>query len=380
MITVILPTGNTNNLSPLTDLISESMLPIANKPILEHQIELLAQHGIKEILIVLKHKPKEVIDYFGSGEKWGVELHFINIRQFLGCVNAFQQIHLQWKGPFLCMPGHVITNFDVTQFLKVHKNGKNDLTLCSENGASHKKINFSLNDNFLRKSPFIIEEELLSKMLKQQNEMVPHSESTSLMPEINIFNCKPSVRFCYLDSPKDYWETTRLALEKKIDGLILAGKEISSGIWIGAHSEIHPRAILKPPLMIGDHCDINKNAVLENGSVIGDHSIIDEGTFVARSIIWKGTYVGPQTQITNSVVSKKLLFNIPRKTKIEISESFILGNSEPDLHFSNKKSHKKSNSLKPIRIFFILLTRFINKLICRYYFNKANLKLKKIEL
>jgi NDP-sugar pyrophosphorylase family protein len=106
------------------------------------------------------------------------------------------------------------------------------------------------------------------------------------------------------------------SLEGRIDGLIIKGKEISKNVWIGAHSEVHPKAKLKAPVVIGDHYVIHKYAVIEKGCVIGDNSIIEEGASVSRSVILKGTYAGANTQITDSVANKNQLFHIPRNTTL----------------------------------------------------------------
>jgi mannose-1-phosphate guanylyltransferase/phosphomannomutase len=378
MIAIILPTADTKNLSPLTDSISESLLPIANKPILEHQIEFFAQQNIKEIVVVLKHKHLQVEKYFGCGERWGVKLKFVFEKRFQGELNTLNRFQHLWKDTIVCLPGNILTNLDLTQLLKVHKFGKSDITLCQADINSSKKQVDLLNKGLPEQTPFVIEPGVLPQILKQVKENSTFPESNKLAPKISIFNSKSSEGYFFLDSTKDYWEINQQSLEGKIDGLIIKGKEISKNVWIGAHSEVHPKAVLKAPLLIGDHCVVNKDVVIEGGSIIGDNSIIEEGTSVSRSVVWKGTYAGAQTQIADSVVNKNHLFHIPRRTMVQVSEPFILGDSEPELSLKIRKLHP-TKSLKVDSQMFSFLTRIMDMFAIRFNLFKANLKMQKKE-
>lgn len=376
MIAIILPTGDPQSLSPLTEVISESLLPIVNKPILEHQIELLAQHGIKDIFVPLKHKPDQVTDYFGCGERWGVKLHFISIQRYGGALNTLREIQKQLIGPILCIQGNVFSNPDVAQFIKVHEYGESDMTLCLPHELANSKSHGFLNDDLMEKFPFIIESDLLRGKSKVTIENPQDPDQNLFVPRFSIFSCKPSVRYLYMDSPESYWDINRRILEKNVDEVIIKGKEISKGIWVGAHCEIHPKAKLKPPLVIGNHCVINKDAVLENGNVIGDHSIIEEGAFLTRSIVWKGTYVGTQTEIKDSIVNKNLLYNLPRKIMLKVTESFLLGDSKPEFNFPKISTSKSGFLVKGNRLF-AFPARLVDRIVITLNIFKAKIKLHK---
>jgi mannose-1-phosphate guanylyltransferase/phosphomannomutase len=376
VIGVILPTGDPQSLSPLTDMTSESLLPIVNKPILEHQIELLAQHGIKDILVPLKHKPDQVKGYFGCGERWGVKLNFISIQKYGSALKTLSEIQKQLIGPILCLQGNVFSRPDVAQLIKVYEYGETDMTLCLPHELANSKSNVFLKDDLMEKFPFIIESELLRSKSKVTIENLPDPNQNLFTPRFSIFSCKSSVRYLCLDSPESYWDINRRVLEKNVDEVIIKGKEISKGIWIGAHCDIHPKAKLKPPLVIGNHCVINKNTVLENGNVIGDHSIIEEGAFLTRSIVWKGTYVGTQTEIKDSIVNKNLLFNLPRKIMLKVTESFLLGDSKPEFNFPKISTSKSGFLVKGNRLF-AFPARLVDRIVITLNIFKAKIKLHK---
>jgi len=64
---VILAAGEGTRMRPLTYTRPKVMLPIANKPILEHLISELSKAGVKDIVLVVGYKEEKIREYFGDG-------------------------------------------------------------------------------------------------------------------------------------------------------------------------------------------------------------------------------------------------------------------------------------------------------------------------
>jgi mannose-1-phosphate guanylyltransferase/phosphomannomutase len=73
---VIMAGGEGSRLRPLTCDIPKPMVPIMNVPIMEHIINLLKKHGIKDIAVTLMYLPQKIRDYFGNGSNFGVNIHY----------------------------------------------------------------------------------------------------------------------------------------------------------------------------------------------------------------------------------------------------------------------------------------------------------------
>jgi glucose-1-phosphate thymidylyltransferase len=75
---VILAGGTGTRLYPLTHLVNKHLLPVGKKPMLEYAIEKFREAGIRELIAVIgKQSAQQYVDYFASGEKWGVHLAFL---------------------------------------------------------------------------------------------------------------------------------------------------------------------------------------------------------------------------------------------------------------------------------------------------------------
>ena len=113
---VILAGGKGTRLG-LTD-IPKPMVPMAGKPLLEHQIELAKSYGIDEVFILSGHLAHVISDYFGDGSKWGMKIHHIVEPCPLGTAGALKLLEGQLTDRFLVFYGDVVMDFDIEAFQK----------------------------------------------------------------------------------------------------------------------------------------------------------------------------------------------------------------------------------------------------------------------
>ena len=73
---VILAGGQGTRLRPITNTIPKPMILFHGKPFLEYLIEMLVEQGIKKIVLLLGYLPEKIMDYFGNGQKWEIEIEY----------------------------------------------------------------------------------------------------------------------------------------------------------------------------------------------------------------------------------------------------------------------------------------------------------------
>ncbi len=105
---VILAAGEGSRMRPLTHTRPKVMLPIANKPILEHLLIEASRAGISEFIFVVGYCDKQVRDYFGKGERWGVNIVYCKQRKQLGTADAIKMVEGLVDGNFLVLNGDII--------------------------------------------------------------------------------------------------------------------------------------------------------------------------------------------------------------------------------------------------------------------------------
>ena len=118
---VIIAGGKGTRLPSITKDKPKPLIKIGNKPVLEHQILILKEYGIKEIWLLLGYLGKQIEDYLGNGEKWGVEIHYHYEEKLLGTAGALKVLEDEIKEDFLVFSGDVMLNFDIDRFVEWHK-------------------------------------------------------------------------------------------------------------------------------------------------------------------------------------------------------------------------------------------------------------------
>ena len=105
---VILAAGEGNRMRPLTYTRPKVMLPIGNKPILEHLLIEMKSTGIHEFFFVVGYHDEQIRTYFGNGEKWGIRIEYFNQRKQLGTADAVRMVKESIQESFLLANGDVI--------------------------------------------------------------------------------------------------------------------------------------------------------------------------------------------------------------------------------------------------------------------------------
>lgn len=119
---MILAAGEDRKLHPLTLTCPKPMLPVGDRPLLEHNILLLRSFGIREIVINLHHLPDVIINYFGRGEKWDVSLTYSYEETLLGSAGALKKVESFFDDTFVVMYGDLFTFLDLDPMLAYHRN------------------------------------------------------------------------------------------------------------------------------------------------------------------------------------------------------------------------------------------------------------------
>ena len=127
---IILAAGKGERLRPLTDTLPKVMIKIGNKPCIQHNIELLKKHGIRDIAINTHYLPEKIKEYLGSGEKFGVKIKYSFEPEILGTAGALNNFRDFFDETFVVIYGDVIHQTNLSEMLKFHKEKEGFATLA----------------------------------------------------------------------------------------------------------------------------------------------------------------------------------------------------------------------------------------------------------
>jgi len=127
---VIMAGGLGTRLGELTKDTPKPMLEVANRPMLEHIIELFVSHGFTKFILSVNYKSEVIKDYFKDGSDFGIEIKYIEEKKRLGTGGALSLINFEINEPFFVTNGDVITSLDFRKVLQSHNNENAKATMC----------------------------------------------------------------------------------------------------------------------------------------------------------------------------------------------------------------------------------------------------------
>ncbi|NEO18497.1 MULTISPECIES: mannose-1-phosphate guanyltransferase [unclassified Moorena] len=321
---VLMAGGSGTRLRPLTCDLPKPMVPILNRPIAEHIVNLLKRHNINEVIATLYYLPDVMRDYFQDGSDFGVKMTYaVEEEQPLGTAGCVKNISELLNETFLVISGDSITDFDLTAAIEFHKAKKSKATLILTRVPNPVEFGVVITDKEMRIRRFLEKpstSEIFSDTVNTGTyilepsvlEYLPSNEecdfSKDLFPKLlakdePMYGYVAEGYWCDVGHLEAYREAQYDGLMNKVT-LDFAYPEQSSGLWVGQNTYIDPTAKIETPVLIGSNCRIGPNAHIEAGTVIGDNVTISAYANLKRPIIWNGALIGEEVNLSACTISR----------------------------------------------------------------------------
>jgi mannose-1-phosphate guanylyltransferase/phosphomannomutase len=324
---VIMAGGEGTRLRPLTCNRPKPMVPVANKPMMEHIVELLKKHGISDIAVTLLYMPEAIKEYFGDGKEFGVNMKYYVETVPLGTAGSVKNAEEFLNDTFIVISGDALTDANLENALKFHFNKGSIATLLV------KKVDVPLeygivvtNDEgritrFLEKPSwgevfsdtvntgiYILSPVVLSYFNK--NEMFDFSKDLFpilLRKDLPMYGYIIEDYWCDIGDPGVYIQSHIDIMDGKVN-INIPGKQIREKVWVGEGTVIDEKVDIESPCIIGKHTRIKNDSFIGRYTVIGDSNIIDAHSSIKRSIIWKNCLIDSNVELRGSVLCNKVHF------------------------------------------------------------------------
>ncbi|MGM2833547.1 sugar phosphate nucleotidyltransferase, partial [Bacillus cereus group sp. Bce025] len=319
---VILAGGKGRRLRPLTCNTPKPMLPLLEKPVLEYNIELLRQHGIREIAITVQYMSAAIKQYFGDGSKWGVNLYYFEDSPPLGTAGSIKQAEKFLDEPFVVISGDALTDFQLSEGITFHEQKKRMVTMFVkevENPLSFGLVVMnkeqevtryiekpSWNEvvsNIVNTGIYIMEPEIFS--------YIPPREFFDFSQDVFPLLANKNALFAYLS--EGYWldigtfDQYRQAqfdlLTKKLQ-VPIPYTEVLPMVWMGEGVTIGKGTKIHGPSFIGEGARIGAGSVIEPYSIIGKNSVVSSYSHLQKSIIFANAHIGKYCELLETTIGE----------------------------------------------------------------------------
>lgn len=118
---VIMAGGRGTRISELFPDIPKPMIPVCGIPVLEREISSLKEQGFTDIILTVGYKAESIMQHFGDGRKYGVQIEYFVEKEPLGNAGALFRIKDKLTEDFLLLNADAMFNVDFNRFVKFHK-------------------------------------------------------------------------------------------------------------------------------------------------------------------------------------------------------------------------------------------------------------------
>ncbi|MGE5618121.1 MAG: sugar phosphate nucleotidyltransferase [Sphingomonadaceae bacterium] len=321
---VVMAGGEGSRLRPLTLGRPKPMVPIATKPVMQHNLDLLKRHGITEVVVTVQYLASMIQDYFGDGSQLGMKIIYSVEESPLGTAGSVKLAQKHLTDTFLVISADALTDFDLTQIVEFHKEKKAlaTLTLYRVPNPLEYGVIITREDGtivqFLEKPSwgevfsdtvntgiYVLEPEVLdyfepNKVFDFSQELFP----MMLKKGDPLYGFIAPGYWCDVGNLQEYIRANADLLSGKV-AIPLPGKHMGGGVWVDEGADIAPDAQLYGPVCVGREAKVKSGAVVHGPSVIGEYSVVDTRCHVVRSVIWNNSYLGERVEVHGAIVGKQ---------------------------------------------------------------------------
>jgi mannose-1-phosphate guanylyltransferase / phosphomannomutase len=338
---VVMAGGEGTRLRPLTSNRPKPLVPILNKPCMQHSIELLKRYGVDEIIVTLYYLADEIEGYFGDGSELGVKLIYTIEDSPLGTAGSVKQAEEYLKDDaFIIVSGDALTDLNVEKALEYHRAKKSMATLILKHVDNPLEFGVVITDDdgkvrrFLEKPSwgevfsdtvntgmYILEPSVFKYMEAGKN----YDWSQDIFPRIlreeqPMFGYVMDEYWTDVGSLLQYRQAQYEMLQGKTN-LPIDGNRMGHDVWIGEGTVVDPSAQIVGPVVVGKNCTIKGDTHIGPETVIGDNCLVEQGAMLQKAVIWDSNYIGENSVLTACTVC----FRCTIKNDVTIQEGAVIG-------------------------------------------------------
>jgi mannose-1-phosphate guanylyltransferase/phosphomannomutase len=337
---LIMAGGEGTRLRPLTSNQPKPMLPMANRPMMEHVVGLLRQHGFEDIVVTVAFMANAIRSYFGDGSEFGVRMVYATEETPLGTAGSVLNARDELDERFVVISGDVLTDIDLTAVVDFHvaKGALATIALKAVEDPLEFGIVITREDGsierFLEKPTWgeVFSDTINTGIYVLEPEIfdfIPAGRPVDFSEEVfpGVLGAgKP----LYGAVTAGYWEDVGTLeayvrahqdiLDEKVE-VQVSGFPLRPGVWLGKGAAVDPSAEVRGPAIIGDNCHIGADTVIGSYCVLGANVRIGDNTSLERTVVHDNGFLGAGVRLDGCVLGR----SCDLRQGVRCEEGVVLG-------------------------------------------------------
>jgi NDP-sugar pyrophosphorylase family protein len=322
---VVLVGGEGTRLRPLTYTTPKPLLPIANQPFLERQLEWLAAHGVTEVVLSLGYLPDAFESHFPDGRFGDLVLRYAVEDHPLGTAGAIrfaaEQLDDLSERIIVCN-GDVLTTLDLGGLVRFHdeRGAEATIHLTHVTDPSAFGVVPTRDDGeviaFVEKPPpgkapthwinagtYVLEPSVLARIPERLAVSIERETFPRMLEEPRrLYAMADDAYWIDIGTPEKYLQAHADVLDGAFPGPPAPGaRELQPGVWVQGDAQVDAGAVVEGPVLFGNGVTVAAGARVA-GSVLGDGAVVAHGARVVRSVLHAGARVDDDAEAIDSVL------------------------------------------------------------------------------
>src|SRR5438093_221658 len=317
---VILAGGEGTRLRPLTLTLPKPVVPVVDRPFLRHQLDLLGQAGVTEIVFSVAYRPERVQAIFGDGSSFGKRIRYAVESTPLGTGGAVKNAERYLDDVTVVLNGDVLTDVDLAAVVRAHQERKAAATLvlapvpnpaasglveADDTGRVRRCVEkpgpAQITTDTINAGIYILQTSTLELMPAG----VSHSIERGFFPALLARGDHVAAhvhRGYWIDigTPEKYLQVHRDVLSGRF-AVRLEGRPVSGG-WVHEAAVVEPGAELESPFYIGAGSRVAASAHVGPDAALAARVRVEAGARIRDSVLWEGCQVGAESRVDGALL------------------------------------------------------------------------------
>jgi mannose-1-phosphate guanylyltransferase len=328
---VVLVGGEGTRLRPLTETVPKPLLPLVDRPILDHVLDHLVAHGVREVLMSSPYLER-TFEAFLAARGGTPEIQWVTEPGPLGTGGAIvSMLDRLGSEPFVALNGDILTDLDLTAMIRRHRDRRADATIALHHVEDARAFGLVAADDegrvteFREKPATLIGGDINAgtyvlepAALRRWPAGAPASIERDVFPALiadgaRVEGFASDAYWIDLGTPEQYLRASADLLAGRVGG------HAYDDPWLGPDARIDPSARIGPSVAVGEGAVVHADAALEDavllpgaevgptarvrGSIMGARAVVGRGATVERSVLGEGANVPEGVSLTGERVS-----------------------------------------------------------------------------
>jgi NDP-sugar pyrophosphorylase family protein len=341
---MVLAAGVGSRLEPLTSAVPKPLVPIANTPVMEHIVELLAKHGIKDIIANLHYLPEQIKDYFKDGSDFGVKMRFMQEDELTGDAGGVRACKdFLGDGTFIVLMGDLVTDADLSKIVSEHKAKKAIATIALKKvkDVQHFGVAVQDQDGYIKGFQEKPEPKDALSDMASAGIYVLEPEVFDHIPEHGVYGFGRQLfptliekgLLVYGSTIETYWSDVGTHEQYKqsnfdvLNGLVKTAEPLdqrakrvemqNSVVWIEPGAELSESVEIESGsrILIGAGTHVGAGVKLSGVVILGSRCHIEKGAVIENAVLWSDCIVESEQVVKDSILGKDCMAEVCSKPR-----------------------------------------------------------------